>query len=64
MDNRMNNGEVPLGLGMALARNMDAMSYFASLNPDGQREVIRRARDVHSKEEMRQFVDSLPGGLS
>ena len=51
--------EIPLGLGMALAKNTDAMAYFASLTPQHQREVIERTHGLNSKKEMEQFVRSM-----
>lgn len=53
------NGELPLGLGMALAQNIDAMQYFTSLLREEQQAIINKAHDVESKQEMQAFVDEL-----
>lgn len=53
------NGEVPLGLGMALAENADAMTAFAAMDERGRSAVIEGARSVRSKEEMRSYVARL-----
>lgn len=56
----MENMEMPIGLGMALAQNPDAMQRFARLSEQRQREIIDGTHAVRSKEQMRQYVtDSL-----
>lgn len=57
----MNNllSEVPIGFGMALAQNLDAMNRFANLDKEKQQEVINKTTGIHSKQEMQQFVSSL-----
>lgn len=57
----MNNllSEVPIGFGMALAGNLDAMTYFANLNEDKKQQVISQTTEIRSKNEMQQFVSSL-----
>ena len=54
--------EMPMGLGMALARNTEAMAYFATLTPAHQREIIEHTHTITSKKEMQRFVDSLAKG--
>ena len=50
---------LPLGLGMALAQHPEAMQRFASL-PEAERQAIAAgAHQVHSKEEMRAYVERL-----
>ena len=49
----------PIGFGMALAQNLDAMNYFASLDNQAKQSVIDQSHQMHSKEEMRSFVDQL-----
>ena len=51
--------ELPLGLGMALAMNNQAMFYYSRLDEVSRREIIQRAKSVNSKEEMKAFVDRL-----
>ncbi len=53
--------ELPLGFGMALAMNPDAMKAFSSLTETGQKQYLERARAVKSKEEMEALVQSLAG---
>lgn len=54
--------EMPMGLGMALARNTEAMAYFSSLTPAHKREIIKHTHEIGSKKEMQRFVDSLAKG--
>jgi len=55
----LDDHNVPIGLGMALAQNLNAMNYFATLDDMGQQSVIEQSHQVRSKEEMRAFVDKL-----
>lgn len=48
-----------MGLGMALAENLDALNYFASLSHQQQQTVIDHTHQIRSKQEMRSFVDHL-----
>lgn len=58
--NYANNPEMPLGLGMALAQNLQSMEYFAALPPEQQQNVIEQTHSIRSKSEMQQFVQNLP----
>lgn len=53
--------EVPLGFGMALAQNPDAMDVFSGLREDQRRQVLLKSRRIRTKAEMRSYVDSLVG---
>lgn len=53
------SSELPLGFGMALAQNEAAMNRFESLNETEKQDILRQARNVHSKAEMRQLVYGL-----
>ena len=54
--------DIPMGLGMALAQNIEAMNFFASLTPAQKQAVINYTHTISSKEEMQAYVDSLPKG--
>jgi len=61
----MNDGidrGIPLGLGMALAQNSDALSHFAGLPVSERQQIIERTHSIGSKKEMRSFVDNLSKG--
>ncbi len=55
----MEKNEMPVGLGMALAMNPDAMQKFASLPETKKQEIINGTHTVSSKEEMRQYVENI-----
>ena len=59
MKNYKNDLDIPMGLNMALAKNISAMNYFSSLTPNKKREIINGTHNIHSKEEMHQYVDTL-----
>lgn len=51
--------DLPMGLGMALSQDLNAMKYFSSLSPDQQRDIIDQTHRITSKSEMKQFVNGL-----
>ena len=58
-NNLFGNPEIPMGLGMALAKNVEAMNAFTALPPEGRAAVIEKTHSVQSKKEMEQLVRSL-----
>lgn len=55
----MEKSEMPLGLGMALVQNPEAMQKFALLSESEKQAVISGAHSVNSKAEMKQYVDNI-----
>lgn len=55
----INNNEIPQGLGMALAENLDAMNRFCNMTEPERQEIINQSRNVGSKQEMRNLVSCL-----
>lgn len=55
----MENNEMPMGFGMALAQNYEAMQKFASFSEDKKQAVINGTHSICSKEEMRKYVDNM-----
>lgn len=55
----MENRELPLGLGMALAQNETAMHTFEAMSQSEKAAVLQKAHSVHSKKEMQQLVADL-----
>jgi hypothetical protein len=51
-DNLLNDGGVPLGFGMALAQNTNAMEHFARLPKEKQKAIINQTKSINSKSEM------------
>ena len=55
----MMNNELPLGFGMALAQNMNAMQVFSNLSASEKQNYLNKAHAVGSKKEMRGLVQSI-----
>lgn len=55
----MENQEMPIGFGMALAMNPGAMEKFAALPESKKQEIINGTHFVNSKAEMRQYVENI-----
>ncbi len=55
----MEKNEMPVGLGMALTMNPEAMQKFASLPDFKKQEIINGTHSVSSKEEMRHYVENI-----
>jgi hypothetical protein len=53
---------IPLGLGIALAMNSNALVYFANLPERERQRIVERTHSIESKKEMRSFVDNLTKG--
>ena len=53
------SSDIPMGLGMALMQNRQAMNYFSSLSDAEKQQVIDHTHTIQSKEEMQSYVDSL-----
>jgi hypothetical protein len=63
-ENLVDGKGIPMGLGMALAQNLDAMNYFSSLGDEKQKEIINHTHEIRSKNEMQQFVSHISDGNS
>jgi len=55
----MEQNELPLGFGMALAQHPEAMERFAALPEEEQRAILDGVHAVRSKQEMRAYVERL-----
>lgn len=55
----MNQNDIPLGFGFALAQNTEAMERFSALSAERRSEVLQKAHSVTSKQEMKALVNSL-----
>ena len=51
--------ELPLGLGLAMAQRPEAMERFAALPEAERKNVVDRARNARTKQEMRDCVENL-----
>ncbi|HBL84788.1 MAG TPA: hypothetical protein DDZ99_07790 [Clostridiales bacterium] len=53
---------MPLGFGMALAQNYNAMSFFTNLSTDQQQQVLNQTQSIGSRDEMQAFIEQLAKG--
>jgi hypothetical protein len=49
---------LPLGFGMALTQNSQAMKIFSALPEQKQQEMIEQTHHMNSKKEMQAFIQS------
>ena len=59
----INNEELPIGFTMELAQHSDILNRFSTLSEPEQHKVIDGAREVKSRSEMRQYVESIFKGI-
>ncbi|MDD6214252.1 MAG: hypothetical protein PUB42_03605 [Firmicutes bacterium] len=51
--------DLPMGFGMALAQNPEALEVFSGMSDEEKREVIDGTHRIRSKNEMRRYVDGM-----
>lgn len=51
--------DLPLGFGLALAQNTRSLIYFSALSAQERKNVVEGAKNVTSKEEMRDYVNKI-----
>lgn len=51
--------ELPLGFGMVLAQNPQAMEYFSKQSREKQQEILAYTHSIRSRSEMHAYVQSL-----
>ena len=64
MNNYVDGDNMPLGLGMALAKNVNAMNYFSALSKEQQDAIISHTHEIKSKREMQDYVNNLSNNQS
>ena len=57
----MNRNDLPLGFAFALAQDPDAMQKFSCLSESQKSEILQKAHEVSSKEEIQALVEHLSG---
>lgn len=55
----INNEELPIGFTMELAQHSDILNRFSQLTKQEQESVIDGARNINSRNEMRNYVESI-----
>ena len=54
--------KVPIGFGMALAMNQNAMNAYAAMSEQQKQEILNKAHNVRSEKEMHTLVATLANG--
>lgn len=55
----INNEELPIGFTMELAKHSDILNKFSNLSKPSQEQIIDGARNVQSRDEMRNYVENI-----
>lgn len=55
----IDNSELPIGFTMELAQHSDILNRFSSLSETERETVIEGARQIRSRDEMRNYVESI-----
>lgn len=55
----IDNRELPIGFTMELAQHSDALNQFAKLSRQEQNTLIEGAKQVRSRDEMRNYVENM-----
>ena len=55
----INNEELPIGFTMELAQHSDILNQFSKLDEAQKQTLIEGARNVKSREEMREYVEQM-----
>ena len=58
----MDKEEMPMGFGMALNQNTEAMIHYAAMSKEQQKALRDQARTVNTKEEMYRLVAKIANG--
>lgn len=53
------NEELPIGFTMELAQHSDILNHFAQLPEKEQNSIVDGARQMHSREAMRNYVENM-----
>lgn len=62
MENKWNVGQggaMPIGFGLSLAANASSMEAFSRMSEKEKEETVEKSRQMHTREDMEQFVNSL-----
>lgn len=51
--------ELPIGFGLNLAANEEAMERFAQLSEQEKKRIVEGSRHIHSKQEMSAFIEQI-----
>lgn len=51
--------DMPIGVTMAFAENLDAYKYFSTLTPAQQQQIIDHAKDLHSRSDLSNYIRNI-----
>ena len=54
--------QVPIGFGLAMSGNTAAMNHYSHLSEPQRQAILKKAHDLHTKEEMYALVATLANG--
>lgn len=54
--------KIPIGFGMALAQNEEAMNAYARMTQEQKQAILNRAHQAHSEQEMHNIVSGIISG--
>lgn len=57
--NLLGDDELPIGFGMALAKDTNAMNAFSAMTKAEQEKIIMNAKQMNSKNQMESYVSGL-----
>ena len=60
----MDNQGMPMGFGMALNQNTEAMIHYAAMSKQQQKAIRDRAKTIQTREEMYQLVAQIANGTA
>lgn len=60
----MDNQGMPMGFGMALNQNTEAMIHYAAMSKQQQKAIRDQAKTLQTKEEMYQLVAQIANGTA
>ncbi len=55
----IDNHELPIGFTMELAQHSDILNRFAKLPEPEQNSIVNKAREISSRNEMRNYVENM-----
>ena len=53
--------KVPIGFGMALAMNPNALNAYSAMTEEQKQAILSKAHNARSEQEMRRIVNSITG---
>lgn len=55
----IDNHDLPIGFTMELAQHSDILNRFAALSETEQKSIVNGAREISSRNEMRDYVENM-----